>query len=74
MYFYMPFAFATPAPAAIGSGVADKLFSHSLMKSLAVRFRFAGVRRFSIGGRSSSSFGGGEDFSKVVFFFLCGRE
>lgn len=33
----------------------DRLLSHSFMKSAAVRLMLLGVRRFSTGGRSSSS-------------------
>jgi hypothetical protein len=43
----------------------DRLRSHSFMKSEAVRVRLLGVRRFNMGGRSSSSLGGviEDDFS-----------
>lgn len=64
MCFHMPFTLPTatgvaedevvvvgPAPM---SG-SDRLRSHSFMKSAAVRLMLLGVKRFSTGGRRSSS-------------------
>jgi len=60
------------AGGAVGGG--ERLFSHSFMKSEAVRLKLLGVRRFSTGGKSSSSLcddeAGSCDLEDFFFLFL----
>lgn len=56
-----------------GAVGGERLFSHSFIKSEAVRLKLLGVRRFSTGGKSSSSLCEDEPGScdREDFFFLC---
>jgi hypothetical protein len=55
-HFHTPFSWSTATDdvVVVMSG-GERLRSHSIMKSAAVRLMLLGVRRFSTGGRSSSS-------------------